>query len=195
MRSRYGPRSGSAAAAEFRRGLQARRARSTGRCSCWSRRRTGRGRDRLGLAVSRQVGGAVARNRAKRLLRESFRRAARRAARRRPRAGRQARSSSRCGQAEVDRELRRAPPPRSPARARAGRRALLLLLVEAYRVTALAAPRRALPLRPSCSVYAEEAIRRHGARRGAALAAAPPAALPSVSPPGASTPSLSFSTC
>jgi ribonuclease P protein component len=30
--------------------------------------------DRLGLAVSRRVGGAVARNRARRLLRESFRR-------------------------------------------------------------------------------------------------------------------------
>ncbi len=34
----------------------------------------GSGQDRLGLAISRRVGGAVARNRARRLLRESFRR-------------------------------------------------------------------------------------------------------------------------
>jgi ribonuclease P protein component len=34
----------------------------------------GEDRDRLGLAVSRRVGGAVVRNRARRLLRESFRR-------------------------------------------------------------------------------------------------------------------------
>jgi ribonuclease P protein component len=34
----------------------------------------GEARDRLGLAVSRRVGGAVVRNRARRLLRESFRR-------------------------------------------------------------------------------------------------------------------------
>lgn len=34
----------------------------------------GRTLDRLGLAVSRRVGGAVVRNRARRLLRESFRR-------------------------------------------------------------------------------------------------------------------------
>jgi ribonuclease P protein component len=65
-----------------------------------------RGRhDRLGLAVSRRVGGAVERNRARRLLRESFRRLG-------PPAGRGvdlvvvARAEIvGCGQAEVDREL------------------------------------------------------------------------------------------
>ena len=62
--------------------------------------------DRLGLAVSRRVGGAVQRNRARRLVRESFRRLA-------PRPGPSvdlvvvARAEIvGCGQAEVDRELR-----------------------------------------------------------------------------------------
>ena len=62
--------------------------------------------DRLGLAVSRRVGGAVQRNRARRLVREGFRRLA-------PRAGPGvdlvvvARAEIvGCGQAEVDRELR-----------------------------------------------------------------------------------------
>ena len=67
---------------------------------------SGRGFDRLGLAVSRRIGGAVERNRARRLLRESFRRL--------PRGGRPAldlvvvaRSPlASSGQAEVDRELR-----------------------------------------------------------------------------------------
>jgi ribonuclease P protein component len=39
------------------------------------------GYDRLGLAASRKLGGAVARNRAKRLLREAFRRHKRQAVR------------------------------------------------------------------------------------------------------------------
>ena len=57
--------------------------------------------------------------------------------------------------------------------ARPGRAARLLLLrVEAYRV--LLSPLLGGHCRfwPSCSVYAEEAIRRHGARRGARLALA-----------------------
>ena len=66
----------------------------------------GRAIDRLGLAVSRRVGGAVERNRARRLLREAFRRLERAGApgldlvvvARAPLA--------RQGQAEVDRELR-----------------------------------------------------------------------------------------
>jgi ribonuclease P protein component len=66
----------------------------------------GRAFDRLGLAVSRRVGGAVGRNRARRLLRESFRRVDRPpgpgldlvVVARAPLPGR--------GQAEVDRELR-----------------------------------------------------------------------------------------
>jgi len=66
----------------------------------------GRRFDRLGLAVSRRVGGAVERNRARRLLREGFRRL--------ERAGSPgvdlvvvARAAlARRGQAEVDRELR-----------------------------------------------------------------------------------------
>jgi ribonuclease P protein component len=66
----------------------------------------GRAFDRLGLAVSRRVGGAVERNRARRLLREGFRRL--------ERAGSPgfdlvvvARAPlARRGQAEVDRELR-----------------------------------------------------------------------------------------
>ena len=55
--------------------------------------------------------------------------------------------------------------------ARPGREArLLLLLVEGYR--ALLSPLLGGHCRfwPSCSVYAEEAIRKHGARRGGTLA-------------------------
>ena len=62
--------------------------------------------DRLGLAVSRRVGGAVERNRVRRLLRESFRGLGRR-----PGSGVDLIVVARpgivgCGQAEVERELR-----------------------------------------------------------------------------------------
>jgi ribonuclease P protein component len=64
------------------------------------------GHDRLGLTVSRRVGGAVSRNRVRRLLREGFRR-------RRSRPGRPgldlvvlaARALTEQGQGEVDREF------------------------------------------------------------------------------------------
>jgi ribonuclease P protein component len=85
----------------FRRG-----ARLEGRLFLLVAAPNGRGFDRLGVAAGRRVGGAVERNRARRLLRESFRRMGRKAGpgldlvvvARAPLARR--------GQAEVDRELR-----------------------------------------------------------------------------------------
>jgi hypothetical protein len=53
---------------------------------------------------------------------------------------------------------------------RPGRAArLLLLLVEGYRVLLSPLVGGHCRFWPSCSVYAEDAIRRHGARRGGAL--------------------------
>lgn len=48
---------------------------------------------------------------------------------------------------------------------------LLLLLIDAYRVALAPLLGGHCRFWPSCSAYAEEAIRRHGARRGVALAA------------------------
>jgi ribonuclease P protein component len=73
MASRYGPRrrlrKGAAFDAVFRRGT-----RHAGRLFLLVAAPNSLGVHRLGLAVSRRVGGAVARNRARRLLKESFRR-------------------------------------------------------------------------------------------------------------------------
>jgi ribonuclease P protein component len=95
-------RTGAEFDAAFKRG-----ARLEGRLFLLVAAPNGRSFDRLGLAVSRRVGGSVERNRARRLLRESFRRLPR------------VRSSGvdlvvvarrdlvDRGQAEVDRELRK----------------------------------------------------------------------------------------
>ena len=65
-----------------------------------------RGHDRLGLAASRRVGGAVLRNRAKRLLRESFRRHRAETERGRDLVLLAKREIGACSQAEVDLEYR-----------------------------------------------------------------------------------------
>ena len=56
-----------------------------------------------------------------------------------------------------------APPPRLAAR-------LLLLVIEAYRLLLSPILGGYCRYQPTCSVYGQEAIRRHGARRGAGLA-------------------------
>ena len=105
MRSRYGPRRRLRSAAEFdavfKRGV-----RYSGRLFLLVVAPNRVRFDRLGLAVSRKVGGAVARNRARRLLRDGFRRL--------PPASLAGvdvvvvahKELVACGQAEVDRELR-----------------------------------------------------------------------------------------
>lgn len=104
MRSRYGPRRRLRSAREFDAVFK-RGTRLPGRLFLLVVAEN-RGRaDRLGLAVSRRVGGAVARSRVRRLLRESFRRLARRGA-----AGIDIvvvphKDIVSCSQAEVDREL------------------------------------------------------------------------------------------
>jgi ribonuclease P protein component len=105
MRSRFGRRSRLRTAAEFdtvfKRGV-----RLGGRFFLLVVAPNGARRDRLGLAVSRRVGSAVERNRARRLLRESFRRTRRPGARGLDLVVVAHRDLAACGQAEVDRELR-----------------------------------------------------------------------------------------
>jgi len=99
--SRQRLRTGAEFDAAFKRG-----ARLDGRLFLLVAAPNGRTFDRLGLAVSRRVGGSVERNRARRLLRESFRRLARPAG---PGVDLVVVARSGlvgCGQAEVDRELR-----------------------------------------------------------------------------------------
>ncbi len=67
--SRHRLRTGAEFEATFKRG-----ARLDGRLFLLVAAPNGQAFDRLGLAVSRKVGGSVQRNRARRLLRESFRR-------------------------------------------------------------------------------------------------------------------------
>jgi len=49
-------------------------------------------------------------------------------------------------------------------------RTVLVLLIRLYRVTLSPFSRGACRHEPSCSVYAEEAVRRHGAWRGGGMA-------------------------
>ena len=105
MRSRYGPRRRLRTAAEFDAVFK-RGARLPGRLFLLVVAQNRVRFDRLGLAASRRIGGAVARNRARRLLRESFRRLPATAG-----AGVDVvvvvhKELVACGQAEVDRELR-----------------------------------------------------------------------------------------
>lgn len=105
MWSRFGPRRRLRSGADFERVFK-RGTRLGGRLFLLVVAPNRLSHDRLGLAVSRRVGGAVERNRARRLLRESFRRAQRAEG-----AGLDVVVVAhpeivRCRQAEVDRELR-----------------------------------------------------------------------------------------
>jgi ribonuclease P protein component len=104
MRSRYGPRRRLRSAREFdavfRRGT-----RLPGRLFLLLVLPNRRRADRLGLAVSRRVGGAVVRSRVRRLLRESFRRLARHGEAGVDIVAVPHKEIVGCAQAEVDREL------------------------------------------------------------------------------------------
>jgi ribonuclease P protein component len=105
MPARFRPRGRLRTGAEFERVFK-RGARHSGRLFLLVAAPNGRAFDRLGLAVSRRVGGAVARNRARRLLREGFRRLGKPAG---PGADLVVVAHAEIvgrGQAEVDREIR-----------------------------------------------------------------------------------------
>jgi ribonuclease P protein component len=104
MRSRYGPRRRLRSAKEFDAVFQ-RGKRLPGRLFLMVVAENRERSDRLGLAVSRRVGGAVARSRVRRLLREGFRRLARRGTSGFDIVVVPHKDIVSCSQSEVDREL------------------------------------------------------------------------------------------
>ena len=136
---------------------------------------------RLGLSVSKKMGGAVVRNRVKRLLREAFGSAREQLAEdhdfvliaRPPLLELIARES----EGEKGLVERGRPRPSGPRRLSARRPGgavvskLLVLLIRAYQFALSPMLGQRCKYYPSCSNYAIEALRVHGAVRGAGLAA------------------------